>query len=55
MAGQVKKKRVNKYNTNIQFSIIGTNAAGLKANQNNLINNLKVFNNPCCVTIQETN
>ena len=49
-----KKNRVKKYDKNVQFSIMGTNAAGLKTKKDSLVNNLKVFNNPSCITIQET-
>ena len=39
-------------NKNIKFSILGTNAAGLKAKKDSLLNNIKLFNFPSC--IQET-
>ena len=37
-----------------QFSILGTNANGLKAKTSSLVNTINLSNNPSAVTIQET-
>ena len=33
---------------------MGTNAAGLSSKVDSLVQNIKVFNNPSCIVIQET-
>ena len=37
-----------------KFSILGTNAAGLKAKKDSLIENIRLFGSPSIITIQET-
>ena len=49
-----KKNRDKKCLKNVNFSIMGTNAAGLKAKKDSLMQNIKMFNNPSCITIQES-
>ena len=39
---------------NTKFSILGTNAAGLKAKKDSLIENIRLFGCPSVITIQET-
>ena len=38
----------------MKFSVLGTNAAGLKAKKDSLRENIKLFNLPSVITIQET-
>ena len=54
--GGVRSKinRFKKQNKLIQFSIWGTNSAGLKAKKDSLLHNIKLFNSPSIITIQET-
>ena len=51
-----KKSRLNKAtkNVNVKFSILGTNSAGLKAKKDSLIENIRLFDNPSAITVQET-
>ena len=48
------KNRNNKQSKTLNFSVMGTNAAGLKAKKDSLLNNIKMFNYPSCISIQET-
>ena len=45
---------MKKQSKNIKFSILGTNSAGMKAKKDSLMHNIKLFNYPSCITIQET-
>ena len=51
-----KKNRVKKSKSkkNVKFSIMGTNAAGLKAKKDSLMHNIKLFAFPSVITIQES-
>ena len=49
-----KKQRKIKQNKTLKFSVMGTNAAGLSSKVDSLVQNIKVFNNPSCIVIQET-
>ena len=49
-----KKNRRNKSSKLVKFSIMDTNAAGLKAKKDSLKENIKLFNLPSVITIQET-
>ena len=49
-----KNNRKKKQNKTLNFSIMGTNAAGLKAKKDSLLSNIEIFNFPSCITIQET-
>ena len=49
-----KKNRKIKSSKSVKFSILGTNAAGLKAKKDSLKENVKLFNYPSVITIQET-
>ena len=49
-----KNNRFKKQNKLIQFSIWGTHSAGLKAKKDSLLHNIKLFNSPSILTIQET-
>ena len=49
-----KNNRKKKQNKTINFSIMGTNAAGLKAKKDSLLSNIEIFNYPSCITIQES-
>ena len=49
-----KRNRIKKLAKQESFSILGSNAAGLKAKILSLKQTLKNFNYPSCVTIQET-
>ena len=49
-----KKNRMKKATKNVNFSIMGTNAAGLKAKKDSLVENVKLFNYPSVITIQES-
>ena len=48
------KNRRNKSSKLFKFSILGTNAAGLKAKKDSLKENIKLFNYPSVITVQET-
>lgn len=48
------KNRQNKSSKLAKFSILGTNAAGLKAKKDSLKENIKLFNFPSVITVQET-
>ena len=48
------KRRRAKFKNELKFSILGSNSAGLKAKTESLVQNIKVFNNPSCITLQET-
>ena len=49
-----RNNRLKKQNKNVKFSIWGTKSAGLKAKKDSLMHNIKLFNYPSCITIQET-
>ena len=49
-----KNNRMNKQNKIMKFSIMGTNAAGLKAKKDSLLSNIEIYNFPSCITIQES-
>ena len=49
-----KNKRNKKKFKSTKFSIMGTNAAGLKAKKDSLIENIRLFGFPSVITIQET-
>ena len=49
-----KNKRNKKNFKSTKFSIMGTNAAGLKAKKDSLIENIRLFGFPSVITIQET-
>ena len=49
-----KKNRKNKSPKFVKFSVLGTDAAGLKAKKDSLRENIKLFNLPSVITIQET-
>ena len=49
-----KKNRRNKSSKLVKFSILGTNAAGLKAKKDSLKENIRLFNFPSVITVQET-
>ena len=49
-----KKNRKIKSSKSVKFSILGTNAAGLKAKKDSLKENVKLFNYPSVITVQET-
>ena len=49
-----KKNRRNKSSKLVKFSIMGTNAAGLKDKKDSLKENIKLFNLPSVITNQET-
>ena len=49
-----KNSRKRKANKNIKFSIMGNNSAGLKAKKDSLLHNIKLFNYPSAITLQET-
>ena len=49
-----KKNRQNKSSKLAKFSILGTNAAGLKAKKDSLKENIRLFNFPSVITVQET-
>ena len=49
-----KNNRKKKQNKIINFTIMGTNAAGLKAKRDSLLSNIEFFNFPSCITIQES-
>ena len=49
-----KNNRMKKHNKNVKFSILGSNSAGLKAKSDSLMHNIRLFNFPSCLTIQET-
>ena len=49
-----KKNRIKKATKNVNFSIMGTNAAGLKAKKDSLLENIKLFNFPSVITVQES-
>ena len=51
--GKGKRKNKNKAHF-VDFSILGTNARGLKQKKESLENTLRFFNNPSLVSIQET-
>ena len=44
----------NKIKQNFNFSIMGSNSAGLKSKIDSLLQNIKVFGYPSCITVQET-
>ena len=48
------KNRKNKSSKLLKFSILGTNAAGLKAKKDSLKANIKLFDYPSVITVQET-
>ena len=48
------KKSSKKANHQVQFSLLGNNANGIKAKRESLLNTLKFFNMPSCVLLQET-
>ena len=49
-----KKNRRNKSSNLVKFSIMGTNAAGLKAKLHSFRENIKLFSFPSVITVQET-
>ena len=49
-----KKNRTITSSKLVKFSILGTNAAGLKAKKDSLKENVQLFNFPSVITIQET-
>ena len=49
-----RNNRNKKKFKNEKFSIMGTNAAGLKAKKDSLIENIRLFDRPSIITIQET-
>ena len=49
-----RNNRNKKKFKNEKFSIMGTNAAGLKAKKDSLIENIRLFERPSVITIQET-
>ena len=49
-----RNSRNKKKFKNEKFSIMGTNAAGLKAKRDSLLSNIEFFNFPSCITIQES-
>ena len=49
-----KNNRNKKKIKNEKFSILGTNAAGLKAKKDSLVENIRLFDRPSIITIQET-
>ena len=46
-----RKKKANKFS---KFSILGNNTAGLNAKKDSLLHNIKLFNYPSAITLQET-
>ena len=48
------KRQTKKRNKIIKFSILGCNANGLNGKQDSLQNAISHFDNPSCITIQET-
>ena len=54
--GRRSKKKKQKINNDkmCNFSIVGSNTAGLKAKRISLLNLIKSFNFPSCITLQET-
>ena len=49
-----KKNRLKEHNKQINLSILGTNSAGLKAKYDSLLQVMKIFDFPSCITLQET-
>ena len=49
-----KGKLIKAKNKTIQFSLLGSNSNGLKAKVDSLKNNIKIFNRPSCILLQET-
>ena len=49
-----KGKRKKKKDSPLYFSLLGSNANGLKAKIDSLINNVAIFDKPSCILIQET-
>ena len=52
--GKSKKKEENMKKSPIKFSLLGSNSNGLKAKIDSLKNLIKIFDQPSCITIQET-
>ena len=52
--GKGKGKRRKKENEQIQLSLMGSNSNGLKAKFDSLLNNVNIFSQPNCITLQES-
>ena len=52
--GAKRRRKKVKPNDILKFSIMGSNSAGLKSKLDSLVQNIQVFNNPSCITLQET-